>query len=105
MMKKLLLKKVFVIFSKDEMIKYSKDELHFIERELISLFKSSSYEIMNKNQGQGKELDAFTKESLKEEMATIISGLEALGINVSDPLASTINKRDNVQNAWWSWRC
>ena len=86
--------RIALITSKDSQSEISKNELHFIEKELIRKFTLSNYEVKNRNKGQGNMTNTIKLLEMRQEMQFIHSGLESLGISLEDNVKSSISKSD-----------
>ena len=70
------------IYSNHEMRPYSKTDLLFLERKLISKFKESSFIIENSNTGQGKLPTPIEQIDLNEELDLIFKALQIFNIDI-----------------------
>ena len=62
----------------------SKDEMHFLEKELIKVFEGSSFNVQNGNRGQGKKISGTDKMILLEDLEFILTGLNSLSIDINN---------------------
>ena len=86
--------RIALITSKDSQSEISKNELHFIEKELIRKFTTSDYDVINRNKGQGNMTNAIKLLEMRQEMEFIHAGLESLGISLDDNIKSSISKSE-----------
>ena len=86
--------RIFMISSKDRIETFSKTELHYLERKLITKLESSNYKVVNGNTGQGREPVQIEKIGLDEELVLIYTGLKSLGMNLEKETVVTV-KPDN----------
>ena len=70
------------IYSNHEMRPYSKTDLLFLERKIISKFKESNFEIENGNKGQSKLPTPIEKIDLNEELDLIFKALQTFNIDI-----------------------
>ena len=69
----------------------SKDEMHFLEKELISAFEGSSFNVQNGNSGQGKRIFGTDKMILLEDLEFILTGLNSLAIDINNNFIMDVN--------------
>ena len=90
---------IIFISSENQMLPASKDELHFIEKHLISLFNMSGYQVENKSNGQGKPIKPTDKIMLEEELSFIKFGIKSFGFYINDEIITTSLEKETPQDS------
>lgn len=91
--------KVIIITADSQTTPFSKEEIQFIEAQLIQEFSwIDLYQVQNNNKGQSSLNDIWKKADLLEEIAIMKVGLNALGITLSND-AMVVNSYAQTTNS------